>query len=140
MTANVEAKSAAAHPPTTYDVAVLGGGMAGLAAAIHLRLRGFSVLCIEPDRFPHARVGESLDWSSPGLLASLGIPGDSLIADRFATYKKNIRIVSNDRPPYDAQPEPWFRNPPIGFNIVTLHVDRVEMDRRLFARATELGA
>jgi len=140
MTENVEAGSAAAQTSGPCDVAILGGGMAGLAAAIHLRRRGLRVLCIEPDRFPHARVGESLDWSSPGLLARLGIPGDSLIADRVATYKKSIQIVSNDRPPYHAQPEPWFRHKPIGFNIVTLHVDRAEMDQRLFAKATELGA
>jgi flavin-dependent dehydrogenase len=140
MPANAEAGSAAAQTSETFDVVVLGGGMAGLAAAIHLRRRGLRVVCIEPDRFPHARVGESLDWSSPGLLARLGVPGDSLIADRCATYKKSIQIVSNDRPAYHAQPEPWFQNRPIGFNTVTLHVDRVEMDRRLFEQATELGA
>jgi menaquinone-9 beta-reductase len=127
------------QPARPYDVAVLGGGIAGLAAAIHLRRRGLRVICIEPDRFPHARPGESLDWSSPALLADLGISGDSLIEDRVATYKNNIQIVATDRPAYHAQPEPWFRNRPLGFNVTTLHVDRVEMDRRLFARASELG-
>src|SRR6202035_1754630 len=128
-----------ASAPVRCDVAVLGGGLAGLAASIHLRQRGLKVVCIESDPFPHARVGESLDWSGPGLLKGLGIPGDSLIADQVATYKVNIKIVSTDRPAYTAQPEPWFVHPLIGFNIVTLHVDRVEMDRRLFERATELG-
>jgi flavin-dependent dehydrogenase len=140
MTDNVESQHPTTQPTGPYDVAVLGGGIAGLAAAIHLRRRGLRVVCIEPDRFPHARPGESLDWSSPALLADLGIPSDSLIDDRVATYKNNIQIVSTDRPAYHAQPEPWFRNRPLGFNITTLHVDRVEMDRRLFARVTELGS
>ncbi len=128
-----------AQGSSAYDVVVLGGGIGGLAASIHLRQRGLSVLCIEPDPFPHARVGESLDWSSPRLLNGLGISTESLIADKVATYKSNIMIVSSDRTPYTAQPEPWFKNPPIGFNIVTVHVDRVAMDNRLYERACELG-
>ncbi len=50
------------------DVVVVGAGLAGLAITILLRKAGLTVLCVEPERFPHARVGESLDWSAPGLL------------------------------------------------------------------------
>src|SRR5436305_11186977 len=102
-----------------YDVVVTGAGPGGLAAAIHLGRGGLRVLCIEPDEFPHDRVGESLDWSSPKMLAELGILRDALVADQIATYKKHIEIVSPDRPAYQAQPESWFRNPPLKFEIVT---------------------
>ena len=41
----------AAHPPlsgsATCDVAVVGGGLAGLSAALDLRARGFDVALIE---------------------------------------------------------------------------------------------
>ncbi len=131
---------AVAGGEATYDVVVVGGGIAGLAAAIHLRRRGFSVLCLEPDGFPHARVGESLDWSAPGLLAQLDVPCESLLDARAAIYKRNIKIVATDRAPYTAQPEPWFEKPPLGFNTVTFHVDRGAMDQRLFEVASRLGA
>lgn len=121
------------------DVAVVGGGLGGLAAAIHLRRAGLDVVVIEPDPFPHDRVGESLDWSTPGLLEKLGVARDQLIEEGVATYKKNIEIVATDRPRYTAQPEPWFRHPPIGFEITTLHVDRVVMDQRLFDTAQREG-
>jgi len=57
---------------TDYDVAIAGAGLGGLAASIFLRRAGLSVVCVEPDPFPRARVGESLDWSSPRLLEALG--------------------------------------------------------------------
>lgn len=122
-----------------HDVVVVGGGIGGIAASIHLRRAGLDVVVIEPDEFPHDRVGESLDWSTPGLLDKLGVPREELIADRVATYKKNIEIVATDRPRWIAQPEPWFINPPIGFEITTMHVDRVEMDQRLYDQAIEAG-
>jgi flavin-dependent dehydrogenase len=125
--------------PHRCDVAVVGGGMAGLAASIHLRRGGLDVVVIEPDPFPHDRVGESLDWSTPGLLETLGLPREQLIGDGVATYKNNIEIVATDRPRYTAQPEPWFRHPLLGFEITTLHVDRVEMDQRLFNVAQAEG-
>jgi flavin-dependent dehydrogenase len=123
-----------------YDAVVMGAGPGGLAAAIHLRRGGLRVLCIEPDEFPHDRVGESLDWSSPGMLAQLGISRESLIEDQVATYKKHIEIVTPDRPTYQAQPEPWFRNSPLKFETVTLHADRKALDQRLFQAAVQSGA
>jgi menaquinone-9 beta-reductase len=123
-----------------WDAVVMGAGPGGLAAAIHLRRGGLRVLCIEPEKFPHDRVGESLDWSSPAMLAQLGISRDSLIADQVATYKRHIEIVQPDRPPYQAQPEAWFKNPPLKFETITLHADRKALDQRIFEAACQAGA
>jgi flavin-dependent dehydrogenase len=122
------------------DAVVMGAGPGGLAAAIHLRRGGLRVLCIEPDKFPHDRVGESLDWSGPGMLAELGIAKEALIADQVATYKKHIEIVSPDRPTYQAQPELWFRHSPLKFEVVTLQVNRLALDQRLFEAVCKSGA
>jgi len=65
------------------DVTVIGGGLAGMAASIHLSRAGLRVLCIEADVADTDPVGESLDWSAPDLLKALGLtdgiphgPGD----------------------------------------------------------------
>ena len=47
------------------DVTVIGGGLAGMAASIHLADAGLRVVCIEADPVDADPVGESLDWSAP---------------------------------------------------------------------------
>ena len=44
-----------------------------MAASIHLSKAGLRVLCVEPDVADTSSVGESLDWSAPGLLQVLGL-------------------------------------------------------------------
>jgi len=132
-------KAAVPAPAGRWDAVVVGAGVAGLAAAIHLRRGGLSVVCIEPEPFPRPRVGESLDWSSPSLLRELGLSAEALIAGRAATLKSNIKVVSTDRPPFLGEPPDWWGRRPLGFEVETLHADRVEMDRRLFLLAQELG-
>lgn len=67
-----------------HDVAIIGAGIAGLAASVWLRQAGMRVVCLDPRRYPQRKVGESLDWSSPGLLRRVGIDTDALIADGIA--------------------------------------------------------
>ena len=64
----------------TPDVLIAGAGVAGLAAAIALARRGLRVRCIDPTRPPRQRVGESLDWSAPSLLETIGVPADEVLA------------------------------------------------------------
>ena len=74
----------------TYDVAVIGAGIAGLASSVFLQKAGLRVVCVDTRAYPHHKVGESLDWSSPNMLQRVGIPREALIDDQIATYKKGI--------------------------------------------------
>lgn len=62
------------------DAVIIGGGLAGIAAAIHLVRDGLRVICIEPRVDVQHIVGESLDWSAPDLLADLGLSMEELVA------------------------------------------------------------
>ena len=64
---------------TISDVTVIGGGLAGKAASLHLAKAGLNVVCIEPAETVRPAVGESLDWSAPDLLSALGLPMEHLI-------------------------------------------------------------
>jgi flavin-dependent dehydrogenase len=121
------------------DVAIIGAGIAGLAASVLLRKAGMQVVCLEPSRYPQSKVGESLDWSSPGLLRRVGIDTDALIADRIATYKRKIVVCEVGKAEWPATPPPAIRRSPLRFETVTLHVDRTALDARLFAHASALG-
>ena len=125
--------------PPGYDVAVIGAGIAGLAACVLLREAGLRVVCVDTRPYPHHKVGESLDWSSPGLLARLGIGKDRLLDEQIATYKKKIVVSEIGRPSWMATPPEDLRRPPLRFETVTLHVDRAALDARVMERAQDLG-
>jgi flavin-dependent dehydrogenase len=130
-----------AHVQSTLetDVAIVGAGIAGLSAAVLLRRAGLDVACIDAVRPLQRRVGESLDWSSPGLLGRMGVTADSLIAGDVATFKKHIVVCERGRPQWLAAPPSLIRRRPLRFETVTLHVDRAGLDRRLFEEAAALG-
>jgi flavin-dependent dehydrogenase len=121
------------------EVIVLGGGLAGLAAATRLARAGVDVLCVEPRPFEFARVGESLDWSAPQLLADLGFGAEELLETKVATRKLGIRLQPDDGPAVELAPEPWFARAPLSLEIETLHLDRERFDRALLAAAEGAG-
>jgi menaquinone-9 beta-reductase len=125
--------------PNPYDVAIVGAGIAGLAASIFLRRAGLSVVCLDAQAYPHQKVGESLDWSSPGLLQRLGVSSASLIADEIATYKNHIVVCEPGKKDWDVAPPPAIRRYPMRFETVTLHVDRGALDQRIYEAARALG-
>lgn len=59
----------------TYDVAIIGGGLAGLALAIQLGKAGCKVILFEKEKYPFHKVcGEYISMESWDFLESLGVP------------------------------------------------------------------
>jgi menaquinone-9 beta-reductase len=106
------------------DVTVMGAGIAGMAASIHLARAGLKVLCVSPVIKNAHPVGESLDWSAPELLAALGLPMKQLIADDIATYKRHVTLKLGDGSIQHYVPSEWLGKSPFHVELRTLHVDR----------------
>jgi flavin-dependent dehydrogenase len=113
------------------DVTVIGGGLAGMAASIHLAKAGLNVLCIEPAIEEGSVVGESLDWSAPELLRSLGLPMERLIAEEIATWKRHIVLQLGNGSTYHYVPGQWLERSPWNVELRTLHVDRTRLRNAL---------
>jgi flavin-dependent dehydrogenase len=59
----------------TYDVAIAGGGLAGLALSIQLARAGHAVVLFEKERYPFHKVcGEYISLESWNFLEELGLP------------------------------------------------------------------
>ncbi len=60
---------------TEYDVAFIGGGLAGLAGAIQCAKAGFKVVLVEKEKYPFHKVcGEYISMESFDFLSALGVP------------------------------------------------------------------
>ena len=58
-----------------YDVAIAGGGLAGLALSIQLAKAGYAVVLFEKERYPFHKVcGEYISLESWNFLEELGLP------------------------------------------------------------------
>jgi flavin-dependent dehydrogenase len=126
-------------PEIVCDVTVIGGGLAGKAASVHLAKAGLQVVCIEPSQPGRQPVGESLDWSSPELLNALGFPMEELIRSQIATWKKHVILRMRDGAPEHYVPLTWMARTPFHVELRTLHVDRVRLDQELLKTATDAG-
>jgi glycine/D-amino acid oxidase-like deaminating enzyme len=96
--------------PTTvqnFEVTVIGGGLAGMAASLHLAKAGFRVVCIEPETGVRQPVGESLDWASPALLDAVDLPWEDLIHSGIATYKRGVTMQLSEGEAKDFRPPSW---------------------------------
>jgi menaquinone-9 beta-reductase len=118
-------------PVTGSDVTVIGGGLAGMAACIHLAKAGLRVLCVDAGGIENDAVGESLDWSAPGLLADFGLTMDLLIKEKIATYKRHVTLKLGDGCAQNYIPGEWLGRPPFNLELRTLHVDRSQLNRQL---------
>jgi menaquinone-9 beta-reductase len=110
------------------DVTVVGGGLAGMAASIHLRRAGLQVLCVEADAEDRDPVGESLDWSAPELLRQLGLPMDALLEQQVATYKRHVILKIRGGGVQHYVPSEWLSRPPFNIELNTIHVDRTALN------------
>ncbi|NYF78078.1 NAD(P)/FAD-dependent oxidoreductase [Granulicella arctica] len=125
--------------PDQHDVTVIGGGLAGIAASIHLARAGLRVLCIEGDAPSGDEVGESLDWSAPALLEALGLPMETLIAQGNATYKRHVILKLQDGSEQHYEPSAWLERAPFHVDLRTLHVDRSTLAKSLREIALQHG-
>src|ERR1700742_1961692 len=113
------------------DVTVIGGGLAGMAASIHLANAGMRVLCIEAELEDSDPVGESLDWSAPELLKRLGLTKESLLERGIATHKRHVVLKLRDGAHQEYVPGEWLGKPPYNVDLDTLHVDRIQFNSAL---------
>jgi menaquinone-9 beta-reductase len=111
------------------DVTVIGAGLAGLAASIHLAREGLRVKCIEAHPSRSDAVGESLDWSAPDLLKALALPMEDLLKQGVATYKNHVVLKLQSGDEQDYTPGEWLGKPPYNIRLSTIHVDRTLMDQ-----------
>ncbi len=63
-----------ANAPVTFDVAVLGGGVVGIACGLELARRGAHVVVLERDRVGHGCSYGNAGWLTPALAAPLADP------------------------------------------------------------------
>jgi flavin-dependent dehydrogenase len=126
-------------PTSACDLIVIGGGLAGKAASLHLARAGFKVICIEPADAARQAVGESLDWSAPDLLKALGLPMEQLVSERIATWKRHVTLQLRDGCSEQYIPSDWLARAPFRVELRTLHVDRTRLDEELSKLATAQG-
>src|SRR5579872_4158183 len=124
---------------TTCDVTVIGGGLAGKAASLHLAKAGLRVICIEPEESMRPAVGESLDWSAPDLLCALGLPMEKLVSSQAATWKRHVTLKMRDGCSEEYFPGDWLGRAPFHIELRTMHVDRQQLDQQLLKIAMDQG-
>lgn len=108
-----------------YDVAIVGGGLAGLVNAIHLRKEGFTVLVIERKTYPFHRVcGEYISNEVVPYLEALNIFPDELAPASITKFLLTAPSGKGGKLPLDLG----------GFGV-----SRYQLDYFLYQKAVGLG-
>ncbi|MBX3254172.1 MAG: NAD(P)/FAD-dependent oxidoreductase [Chitinophagaceae bacterium] len=75
----------------TYDVAIIGGGLAGLCLSIQLSGAGFNVILFEKEKYPFHKVcGEYVSFECWNFLEELGVP----LSDWNLPHIRNLIVSS----------------------------------------------
>jgi len=86
----------------SYDLAVIGGGLAGLALSIQLVRKGYSVILFEKEKYPFHKVcGEYISLESWNFLKGLGLPLDEWnlpVIKKFIASSPKGKIIEHDLP------------------------------------------
>jgi hypothetical protein len=79
-----------------YDIAIIGGGLAGLTLAIQMIDEGYTVVLFEKEQYPFHKVcGEYISLESKDFLIRLGVPLNSWnlpIIDQLEISDENGKI------------------------------------------------
>jgi flavin-dependent dehydrogenase len=112
----------------SYDVVIVGGGLAGCSAAIQLSEQGRSVLLLEKERYPvHKLCGEFLSVEVQGLFKRVGVLDAVLAAGAHPIDHTRVTTVQGTT----------FESPLPG---TALGLSRFRLDSLLFDRAAAAGA
>jgi menaquinone-9 beta-reductase len=86
----------------TYDLAVIGGGLAGLSLAIQSARSGYNTILFEKEKYPFHRVcGEYISLESWNFLQELGVPLSDLhlpIIQRVMVSAPNGKYIEHPLP------------------------------------------
>ena len=90
-------------PVESYDVAIIGGGLAGLSISILLAKKGYKVVLFEKEKYPFHKVcGEYISQESWNFIERLGVPLDLMNLPRIkkliVTSPSGRKIESNLSP------------------------------------------
>lgn len=79
------------NPDNGYDIAIVGGGLAGLALSIQVARRGYRVVVFEKEQYPFHKVcGEYISLESWDFLTELGLDLDAM----GVSYIKKLQASS----------------------------------------------
>jgi flavin-dependent dehydrogenase len=108
-----------------YDIAITGGGLAGLSLAILQVQAGKSVILFEKNTYPFHRVcGEYISLESWGFLESLGLP----LSQMQLPIIKNLQVTSPSGTSLDAK-----------LDLGGFGISRYQLDFELAKIAKKLG-
>src|SRR5271154_2776115 len=89
-------------PRKSYDIAIIGGGLAGLSLSIQSAKAGYSVCLFEKEKYPFHKVcGEYISFESWNFLQELGIPLSDWnlpIIRRLMVSSPNGKYLEHDLP------------------------------------------
>lgn len=107
-----------------FDVAVVGGGIAGPVAAIHLARQGFKIILLEKERAPHHKVcGEFLSGEGLPLLKEIGLDVKKLGGEDISSLRVHGPRLSVERK----------------LPVKAMGISRRKLDEKLLERAEAEG-
>ena len=116
------------------DVAIIGGGPSGAAAATYLARAGLKVVLFERERFPRFRIGESLLPLNLPIIEELGLGAemDKRFIRKYAAHFSDRYGARRSRYPFARAIN---KNHPHAYQV-----ERAEFDEMLLDNARQAGA